>query len=907
MKKLLLILLLSLGHHTFAQAPEGVNYQMVVRNFSNVLITNSPMAIRIQIRQTSATGTLVYSERHPVTTSAQGLVNLVIGGGTVLSGTFSAIQWANGPYFACFAVDFSGLNGTNYQDYGSQQLMSVPYALYAKSAGATLNQWQYGTGVPAGTLGVTGNYYYDTSNGNIYYKQNGTIWILTGNIMGPVGAMGPQGQLGATGAIGPQGIQGPAGLTGATGPQGVQGPAGTNGINGTNGFNTLVATTTVTAGAQCPTGGIKLEYGLDINNNGLLDAVEITSSLTKYVCNGPTGPIGLTGATGAQGIQGLAGAAGPQGPTGLTGAIGPIGLTGPTGAQGIQGLTGATGPQGIQGPIGLTGATGPIGPQGIQGIAGTNGAAVLNGTTAPSTLIGVNGDFYINTSTNTLYGPKSGGAWPIGTSLIGATGLTGATGSQGVQGPIGLTGATGPQGIQGPIGLTGATGPVGPQGIQGVAGTNGAAVLNGTTAPTTVIGVNGDFFINTTTNTLYGPKAGGIWPTGTSLIGATGLTGATGPQGVQGPIGLTGATGLQGIQGLTGATGATGPIGPSGATGAQGPIGLTGATGQTGAVGSTGPQGPTGLTGSNGLNALIKTTTESAGVNCTNGGTKIETGLDANSNGVLDASEINTAQTKYVCNGLNVTTGSGSLSNGTVSGSSILSNDTISPFMRYIGNGQEGLFNCNAFAGTLTGEHFYTNFNVPSNCTLQIGKSQTTIIHVKDTCYINGIINGNGAIVSPYTDDRTNLIGATGDYSSGCGQSGYYYTYDWSYSPEGLMQLLGYTHNKSTGARWANHSMSLNDIRAASFLGTRIHGCTSNLFNCGSLAQGGGGLIIICRVLVYNGQITLNGNNINYMASGGGSLIISADQILSNTGTFSSNGGYGGGPAGNGIKYVINY
>jgi hypothetical protein len=260
-----------------------------------------------------------------------------------------------------------------------------------------------------------------------------------------------------------------------------------------------------------------------------------------------------------------------------------------------------------------------------------------------------------------------------------------------------------------------------------------------------------------------------------------------------------------------------------------------------------------------------------------------------------------------VCNGLNVTTGSGSLSNGTVSGSSILSNDTISPFMRYIGNGQEGLFNCNAFAGTLTGEHFYTNFNVPSNCTLQIGKSQTTIIHVKDTCYINGIINGNGAIVSPYTDDRTNLIGATGDYSSGCGQSGYYYTYDWSYSPEGLMQLLGYTHNKSTGARWANHSMSLNDIRAASFLGTRIHGCTSNLFNCGSLAQGGGGLIIICRVLVYNGQITLNGNNINYMASGGGSLIISADQILSNTGTFSSNGGYGAGPAGNGIKYVINY
>lgn len=673
MKRYLLILVLLISRQTFAQAPEGVNYQMVVRNFSNTLITNSPMAIRIQIRQTSATGTIVYSERHPVTTSAQGLVNLVIGGGTVLSGTFSTIQWANGPYYACFAVDFTGLTGTNYQDYGSQQLMSVPYALYAKSAGATLNQWQYGTGVPAVTLGVTGNYYYDTSNGNIYYKQNGTTWILTGNIMGPVGATGSQGQIGATGSTGPQGVQGPAGLAGATGPQGtqgVQGLSGTNGINGTNGFNTLVATTTVTAGAQCPTGGVKLEYGLDINNNGLLDASEITSSLTKYVCNGAVGATGPQGPAGAQGIQGLTGVTGPIGLTGATGATGPIGLTGATGPQGIQGLTGATGPtgpQGIQGLTGATGSTGPIGPQGnqgIQGIAGTNGTAVLNGTTVPSLAIGVNGDFYINTSTNTLYGPKSGGLWPAGTSLVGPQGVqgiqgiqgnTGLTGATGPQGPIGLTGVTGATGPQGPIGLTGAIGSQGNQGIQGVAGTNGTAVLNGTTVPSTAIGVNGDFYINTATNTLYGPKAGGNWPSGTSLIGPTGPTGATGSQGTTGLTGTTGVTGPQGI---------------------QGPIGLTGATGQTGAVGSTGPQGPIGLTGSNGLNALIKTTTEPAGVNCTNGGTKIETGLDANSNGILDISEVNATQTKYVCNGVNGTSGSSFISNGTNPGEILYWNGT---------------------------------------------------------------------------------------------------------------------------------------------------------------------------------------------------------------------------------------
>jgi hypothetical protein len=80
-------------------------------------------------------------------------------------------------------------------------------------------------------------------------------------------------------------------------------------------------------------------------------------------------------------------------------------------------------------------------------------------------------------------------------------------------------------------------------------------------------------------------------------------------------------------------------------------------TGPQGPAGVAGPQGPAGTNGTNGLNALIKTTTEPAGPNCTNGGTKIETGLDANNNGTLDASEINAAQTQYVCNGGNASNG----------------------------------------------------------------------------------------------------------------------------------------------------------------------------------------------------------------------------------------------------------
>jgi len=90
----------------------------------------------------------------------------------------------------------------------------------------------------------------------------------------------------------------------------------------------------------------------------------------------------------------------------------------------------------------------------------------------------------------------------------------------------------------------------------------------------------------------------------------------------------------------------------SGMTGAVGPAGAQGIQGIPGANGAV------GATGQNGLNALIKTTSEAAGANCTNGGTKIETGLDANGNGVLETGEINAAQTNYICDG----TGLGSLS-----------------------------------------------------------------------------------------------------------------------------------------------------------------------------------------------------------------------------------------------------
>jgi hypothetical protein len=315
MKKYLAILLLfavSLFQTlSYAQAPNGINYQAVIRNNTGALSANTPVAIRVNIRQNSTTGLVVYSERQNVTTDQFGLVNFVIGSGTLLSGNFVNIPWANGPFFLDLGVAFSGLPApTIYMPYGTQQMMSVPYALYAKSSGNLVNQWKYGAGVPSSNLGLVGDYYLDTATGNVYTKTTGNTWVLISNITGPQGSAGTAGPQGSAGAVGPQGIQGVAGPTGATGLQGPAGVAGTNGVNGTNGLNSVTLTTVEPAGVNCATGGVKLEFGPDVNGNGLLDAAEIVPALTQYVCNGASGAVG---AVGPQGIQGVAGTNGTNG------------------------------------------------------------------------------------------------------------------------------------------------------------------------------------------------------------------------------------------------------------------------------------------------------------------------------------------------------------------------------------------------------------------------------------------------------------------------------------------------------------------------------------------------------------------------------------------------------------------
>ena len=124
-----IILLILLPIFGFSQAPQKINFQSILRNTNGEVVANKAVSLRISILSGSITGNTVYSETHDKTTDASGLISLQIGIGTVLSGAFSSILWGNAAYFIKLEADFNG--GSNYVLLGTQELMSVPYALYA--------------------------------------------------------------------------------------------------------------------------------------------------------------------------------------------------------------------------------------------------------------------------------------------------------------------------------------------------------------------------------------------------------------------------------------------------------------------------------------------------------------------------------------------------------------------------------------------------------------------------------------------------------------------------------------------------------------------------------------------------------------------------------------------------------
>lgn len=152
---------------TQAQAPEAFKYQAVVRDASNNILTNQSVGMRLEIQQGSVGGTAVYTETFAVSTNEFGLVNLEIGTGTSVD-NFSLIDWTAGPYYLETAIDLSG--GSTYSVMGTSQLMSVPYALYAKTSGSSIP----GPQGPPGADGADGQGGVSTAGNGIIISGTGT-------------------------------------------------------------------------------------------------------------------------------------------------------------------------------------------------------------------------------------------------------------------------------------------------------------------------------------------------------------------------------------------------------------------------------------------------------------------------------------------------------------------------------------------------------------------------------------------------------------------------------------------------------------------------------------------------------------------------------------------------------------
>lgn len=136
-----LLTILAVNNVVAQYSPNKVNYQAVLRDATGAIVPNVTVTVKVKINQTSASGTLVYEEDHSVTTTAQGVINLVIGNGTPVSGTFSAIKWYDTDYYVTVLVNGTEISQTAFR--------SVPYAQSVK--GISVNPANGNVGIGTGT------------------------------------------------------------------------------------------------------------------------------------------------------------------------------------------------------------------------------------------------------------------------------------------------------------------------------------------------------------------------------------------------------------------------------------------------------------------------------------------------------------------------------------------------------------------------------------------------------------------------------------------------------------------------------------------------------------------------------------------------------------------------------------
>ncbi|MES2763682.1 MAG: hypothetical protein V4677_15815 [Bacteroidota bacterium] len=199
MKKLLFTLFTFSAFVAFSQAPQKISYQGVARNVSGTALASQPIGLKFVI--SNGVGP-VYEETHPVNTNAFGLFTVFIGGGTPTLGSFSSINWSTGTYFLEVLIDPAG--GTSYASVGTQQFMSVPYALYAQTSGNASPTPTININLPNTVTGSGGNYNITVSSQTLSISGN-QVSISNGNTITlpvpPVYTAGPGIDINGSGVI----------------------------------------------------------------------------------------------------------------------------------------------------------------------------------------------------------------------------------------------------------------------------------------------------------------------------------------------------------------------------------------------------------------------------------------------------------------------------------------------------------------------------------------------------------------------------------------------------------------------------------------------------------------------------------------------------------------------------------
>ncbi|MDX2172250.1 MAG: hypothetical protein SFY56_03975 [Bacteroidota bacterium] len=162
MKKIILFFIsfCCFEYNAQSPAPPKINYQGIARNSQGLPIVNQNISIVFELISGTPTSTAVYTETQPsVQTNSLGLFTTQIGKNSSLIG----FNWQGGPYFLKISIDPTG--GTNYTSLGTQQLLSVPYALYAEKAG--------NGALPTATLNGT----------TLRYNGINSAWIIDTNLV----------------------------------------------------------------------------------------------------------------------------------------------------------------------------------------------------------------------------------------------------------------------------------------------------------------------------------------------------------------------------------------------------------------------------------------------------------------------------------------------------------------------------------------------------------------------------------------------------------------------------------------------------------------------------------------------------------------------------------------------------